>query len=703
MTPIHVYLNNFLDSDGSKAWLPPRAMARCSCSCYALKHVGAGCKALLAFLQHHEGPTTRRQKLGWRPVSNSEDCQDIVVTHIVNRLFSPPEGLLRLLFEGGENWKDWPSPARLVAASLNNGFLYNMYRAPNCAEDMAYAWMSTSSMVYAHNGYRRQSLWTVMCEDLSVSQLLRAHQLAPYNVTHILQHDLDYALGSMLDPCARRHDDKPSGIHLRSNLVLLEVPRGPFLRRRNAWRVSPLPNTFADSIFTLPADWQGPVADAFRDLLSQSYESLNPEYLGCKDVAHSALADPNFPRRASFEEAYLHLLTHEASHGVLNSMRHMWKQNLNRNLLPGWCCDCRCFIKHEDIWIAQCREKELKEETKDSDEAIAYGCLVQDIDDGIDVHDVMKPHSVDTITASSHRWSKFPKLRNHGNSPDHSSTTKKTHDTCMWAQEGKSWRLVTLDIETKEPEFLVRFVKTCSGSVSSTLVPQYASKPHFPLKAGIYGVPNPERVVGVSQARKQLKQNLPDVALIFGKPGSGKSTLGRALKGWHFVDVGAERREVKYCDSDGSPRFIDNTNATKDYFDSELVNSKLKQHSKLLFDGASRHLPRKQDIWSYEPCRLRGILVLDLDTCTARERARCRWKSGERAHDYPEYYDDRLEIYERLTLPVIEAFKNHGVPVLYCNGSDEPQGLCKRAATWLASLPRGVRLPPDKILPGMVR
>ena len=90
------------------------------------------------------------------------------------------------------------------------------------------------------------------------------------------------------------------------------------------------------------------------------------------------------------------------------------------------------------------------------------------------------------------------------------------------------------------------------------------------------------------------------------------------------------RKENPFCDSDGSPRCLDLVDAMDNDFAVRLVNPKLKDFSKVLLDGAAWRVKSGMNIWSYGPCVLHGIMVLELETDVARERARERWTSGER-------------------------------------------------------------------------
>jgi adenylate kinase len=158
--------------------------------------------------------------------------------------------------------------------------------------------------------------------------------------------------------------------------------------------------------------------------------------------------------------------------------------------------------------------------------------------------------------------------------------------------------------------------------------------------------------------------------LFFGPPGSGKSVQGQLLverNGWEWLSTGDLFRNSK------DPEVLKRM-ASGELIDDELTNKVLDQaiqdselDSHLVLDGYPRNLEQVAWLSEYLPKHNRQIHCLVLFE-VPREELINRLVGRGRTEDSPEVINHRLDIYQEKTSPVVEFYKERGVPIVSVDG-----------------------------------
>jgi len=159
--------------------------------------------------------------------------------------------------------------------------------------------------------------------------------------------------------------------------------------------------------------------------------------------------------------------------------------------------------------------------------------------------------------------------------------------------------------------------------------------------------------------------------LFFGPPGSGKSVQGQLLvdrNGWQWLSTGDLFRNSK--DSELLKRL-----ATGELIDDELTNKVLdaaiqdvKSDAPIVLDGYPRNLDQVKWLVDYLPAhgrKIECVIIFDVP----REELVSRLSGRGRAEDSPEVISRRLDIYQEKTKPVVDYYRESGVPVMTVDGT----------------------------------
>jgi adenylate kinase len=159
--------------------------------------------------------------------------------------------------------------------------------------------------------------------------------------------------------------------------------------------------------------------------------------------------------------------------------------------------------------------------------------------------------------------------------------------------------------------------------------------------------------------------------LFFGPPGSGKSVQGQLLverNGWQWLSTGDVFRNSK------DPEVLKRM-ATGELIDDALTNKVLDEaiqdagkDTRLVLDGYPRNVDQVKWLMDYLPDQGRKIecvVVFEVP----REELISRLADRGRTEDTPEVISRRLDIYQEKTSPVVEYYRESGIPVLAIDGN----------------------------------
>ena len=159
--------------------------------------------------------------------------------------------------------------------------------------------------------------------------------------------------------------------------------------------------------------------------------------------------------------------------------------------------------------------------------------------------------------------------------------------------------------------------------------------------------------------------------LFFGPPGSGKSVQGQLLverNGWQWLSTGDIFRNSK------DPELLKRL-ATGELIDDELTSKildaavqEVKSDSPIVLDGYPRNLNQVKWLADYLPGRGRKIECVILFK-VPREELVSRLAGRGRAEDSPEVISRRLDIYLEKTKPVVDFYRDNGMPVIEVDGT----------------------------------
>jgi adenylate kinase len=168
--------------------------------------------------------------------------------------------------------------------------------------------------------------------------------------------------------------------------------------------------------------------------------------------------------------------------------------------------------------------------------------------------------------------------------------------------------------------------------------------------------------------------------LFFGPPGSGKSVQGDLLvkrNGWQWLSTGQIFRESK--DAELQKRL-----ASGELIDNELTNKILNnalmdaaKGVKVVLDGYPRNVDQAQWLIDNLPNHGREIAcVLEFDV--PKEELVSRMIDRGRAEDTEDVIVRRLDIYQQKTRPVLEFYRERGVPIVRIDGIGTPEEVHER-------------------------
>jgi adenylate kinase len=158
--------------------------------------------------------------------------------------------------------------------------------------------------------------------------------------------------------------------------------------------------------------------------------------------------------------------------------------------------------------------------------------------------------------------------------------------------------------------------------------------------------------------------------LFFGPPGSGKSVQGQLLvdrNGWEWLSTGDLFRKSK------DPEVLKRM-ATGELIDDELTNKVVEEaiqstheDRRLVLDGYPRNLDQVQWLSEYLP-RVGRLITCVVLFEVRREELINRLAGRGRTEDSPEVINHRLDIYDEKTSPVVDHYRDQGVPIVSVDG-----------------------------------
>jgi adenylate kinase len=160
------------------------------------------------------------------------------------------------------------------------------------------------------------------------------------------------------------------------------------------------------------------------------------------------------------------------------------------------------------------------------------------------------------------------------------------------------------------------------------------------------------------------------VVLFFGPPGSGKSVQGELLvarNGWLWLSTGQLFRASE------NPEVLKRLE-TGELIDDELTNKVLDQalddldvDNRVVLDGYPRNPLQAEWLDNRLPRHgreIHGVIVFE----TPQDELVKRLSGRGRSEDTPGVIEKRLQIYARNTRPVLDFYRERGVPVFEING-----------------------------------
>ncbi len=159
--------------------------------------------------------------------------------------------------------------------------------------------------------------------------------------------------------------------------------------------------------------------------------------------------------------------------------------------------------------------------------------------------------------------------------------------------------------------------------------------------------------------------------LFFGPPGSGKSVQGKLLverNGWQWLSTGELFRNSK--DTEVHKRL-----ATGELIDDTLTNKVLdsalgdiENNIDVVLDGYPRNIDQVHWLAEHLPehgRKLECVILFDVP----REEIVSRLTGRGRIEDSLDIIRHRLDIYQQKTSPVVDFYREKGVPILLVDGN----------------------------------
>lgn len=163
--------------------------------------------------------------------------------------------------------------------------------------------------------------------------------------------------------------------------------------------------------------------------------------------------------------------------------------------------------------------------------------------------------------------------------------------------------------------------------------------------------------------------------VLLGPPGAGKGTQAFRLSEWLEIPALSTGEMLRAAKASGSNLglAIQETLDTGQLVDDETVVQMVSQHLKLpecqngaLLDGFPRTVRQAQALDAYLPritSRVDRVVYLDVPESEVVERLKERFLKVDqpRPEDQPEHVIRRLEIFQRLTLPLVDYYASRNI------------------------------------------
>jgi adenylate kinase len=191
------------------------------------------------------------------------------------------------------------------------------------------------------------------------------------------------------------------------------------------------------------------------------------------------------------------------------------------------------------------------------------------------------------------------------------------------------------------------------------------------------------------------------IVVLFGPPGSGKGTQAELLTGTLGVPHVSTGELLRAEAEAGTPlgRQVASTLAAGELVPDEVIERVLEQRLRApdaergaLLDGYPRTVPQARALdvlLGAAGRRVDAVLVLEVDERTLLDRLLRRAAEQHRVDDNPTSIAERLREYRELTEPVVDHYRNAGVPVIEVDGTGDVEEVHRRVMAALERVQPG--------------
>lgn len=188
--------------------------------------------------------------------------------------------------------------------------------------------------------------------------------------------------------------------------------------------------------------------------------------------------------------------------------------------------------------------------------------------------------------------------------------------------------------------------------------------------------------------------------IMFGPPGAGKGTQAKKLVelGWVQLSTGDMLREAVAAGTEIGKQvepIIASGNFAPDAMVLRIIDEKLDQHTdaNLIYDGFPRTLAQAKGLYELltiaragEGQKIDAIISLKVDEEILLDRITQRFENDGRADDNPEVFARRMEVYHEATLPILDFYREHDVPVIEVNSMEPIEVVSKKILAGLLTI-----------------
>ena len=187
--------------------------------------------------------------------------------------------------------------------------------------------------------------------------------------------------------------------------------------------------------------------------------------------------------------------------------------------------------------------------------------------------------------------------------------------------------------------------------------------------------------------------------VLFGPPGVGKGTQGELISNkykWPVLSTGEMLRAAIQTGGELGrlvKPIMDKGDLVSDDIMTEIIKERVSHpdcKDGFILDGFPRSVPQAEgleNVFVQLNDRVDGVIALDVDESILVERVKGRAEQSgeERSDDNEEVLKNRLRVYRKSTLPVIEFYLSHGVDVLSIDAASSIDDIFQEITVWLES------------------